>query len=242
MPTLPIQPSSPDLGEVAVLVPALDEEEALPGLVRRVRRTGVGRVVVVDNGSTDRTAEVAAAEGADVLHEEERGYGAACLRGIDHLASLTDPPAVVAFVDADADPEIPHLPRLVGPVLRDEADLVLGVRRDEEGGTGNLHAHARLGNRLVLACARLLFGLEHDDLAPFRAVRFTDLLALEMDDRNWGWTLQMQIRAHLRGLRVQEIGVPHRSRSAGRSKISGSLLASLRVGAKMLYTLARERL
>lgn len=242
MPTPATEPSSPKLDAVAVLVPALDEEAALPGLVRRLRRTGVGRVIVVDNGSTDRTAEVAAAEGATVLREEERGYGAACLRGVDHLSSLPEPPEVVAFVDADAGPELPHLHRLVAPVLCDEADLVLGIRESEEGRAGNRHLHARLGNRIVLACARILFGLSHTDLAPFRAMRFRDLRALRMDDRNWGWTLQMQIRAHLRGLRVREIRVPHGPRTEGRSKISGSLAASLRVGAKMLYTLVRERL
>ncbi|NIR78524.1 MAG: glycosyltransferase family 2 protein [Gemmatimonadetes bacterium] len=222
-------------------MPALNEEASLPGLLRGLARAGVGTVVVVDNGSSDRTATVAAAEGATVLREEERGYGAACIRGIEHLAFGDDPPTALAFVDADARAELAHLSRLVGPVLRDEADLVLGVREGPAGRPGNLHFHARLGNHLVLGCARLLFGLRHGDLAPFRAVRFPSLLALEMDDRNWGWTLQMQIRAHRKGLRVREIAVPHRPRSAGRSKISGSLGASVRVGAKMFYTLLRER-
>lgn len=241
MPTSPTAGSPDRLDEVAVLVPALNEEATLPGLLRELARGGVGTVVVVDNGSRDRTAGVAAEEGAIVLREEERGYGAACLRGIEHLASGDDPPTVLAFVDADARAEIAHLSRLVGPVLRDEADLVLGVREGPAGRAGNLHLHARLGNRVVLGCARLLFGLRHGDLAPFRALRFSSLLALGMDDRNWGWTLQMQIRAHRRGLRVREIAVPHRPRSAGRSKISGSLAASFRVGAKMFYTLLRER-
>ncbi|HSR43103.1 MAG TPA: glycosyltransferase family 2 protein [Longimicrobiales bacterium] len=236
-------PRSPGpLDEVAVLVPALNEEATLPGLLRELSRSGIGSVVVVDNGSTDGTGAVAAAGGATVVREEERGYGAACLRGIEHLASMAEPPTAVAFVDADARAELDHLTRLAGPVVRDEADLVLGVREGPAGREGNVHLHARLGNRLVLGCARLLFGLRAGDLAPFRAIRFASLLALEMDDRNWGWTLQMQIRAHREGLRVLEITVPHRPRPAGRSKISGSPGASLRVGAKMFYTLLRERL
>lgn len=229
-------------GGVAVLIPALDEEEALPRVLGALPESGVDRVVVVDNGSTDRTAEVARGHGATVLLEAERGYGAACLEGIRHLDSLASPPAVVAFVDADAVTEAPCVGRLVAPILAGRADLVLGVREDREGGEGNLHPHARLGNRIVLGLGRMLFGLRAPDLPPFRAIRFASLRELEMDDRNWGWTLQMQIRARRQGLRVRQIRVPHEPRRAGESKISGSLGTSVRVGLKMLYTLVRERL
>lgn len=226
---------------MAVLIPALNEEASLPPLLDGLRERGVGCTVVVDNGSTDDTARIAQEKGAVVLREEERGYGAACLRGIEHLASLSDPPAVLTFLDADARAEVEALEAVTAPVLRDEADLVLGVRRAPQGKEGNLHLHARLGSRIVLACARLLFGFRHSDLAPFRAIHFGRLQELAMDDRNWGWTLQMQIRAHRAGLRIVEVPVSHRPRAAGRSKISGSLGASVRVGLKMFYTLLRER-
>lgn len=229
-------------GGVAVLIPALDEEEALPLVVSALPRDRIAHLVVVDNGSSDRTPEVARELGATVLREPERGYGAACLTGIRHLASLDSSPEVLAFVDADAHREAPHLPALVGPVLEDRADLVLGVRSDASGREGNLHAHARFGNRMVLELTRVLYGVSFRDLPPFRAIRFSNLLALEMDDRSWGWTLQMQIRAVRRGLRILEIDVPHATRVEGVSKISGSLTASIRVGLKMFYTLARERL
>lgn len=225
-----------------MLIPALDEEEALPGLFEALPRERIRHLVVVDNGSSDETVQVAKNLGATVLREPERGYGAACLKGIRHLAGLDPAPDVLAFADADAHREAPFLEVLVSPLLDDRADLVLGVRTGAGGARGNVHRHARLGNRLVLALTRLFFGVDYRDLAPFRAIRFSRLLDLEMDDRNWGWTLQMQIRAARRGLRVLEVEVPHRLRSEGESKISGSLLASVRVGLKMFYTLARERL
>lgn len=235
-------PEAPAAEGVAVLIPALDEEDALPGLFRSLPRRNVRHLVVVDNGSSDATVRVARQLGATVLVETEKGYGAACLTGIRHLAELVPPPEVLAFVDADAHREGGHLDELVTPVLEDRADLVLGVRAGTEGRRGNVHPHARLGNRLVLDLTKRLFGVEFSDLAPFRAIRFSRLLELEMDDRNWGWTLQMQIRAARRGLRILEIEVPHRTRTEGASKISGSFTASIRVGLKMFYTLARERL
>ena len=226
---------------MAVLIPALNEEEALPLQLDRIPGS-VDRVVVVDNGSTDGTAEAARTGGAEVVAEDERGYGAACLRGMRHLSSQGETPDVLVFLDADGSDDPGKIPELVAPIAAGEADLVLGVRRGVEGGVGTILPHARVGNRVVLWLLALLFGRSFLDMPPFRAVRFPALQALEMDDRNWGWTLQMQIRAHRRGLAIVELQMPHRRRVLGRSKISGSLGASVRVGLKMLWTLVRERL
>lgn len=228
------------MARTAVLIPALNEEEALPTVLRALPRDRLLAVVVVDNGSTDHTARVAQAEGALVVHEPERGYGAACLAGIARLRALEPPPEAVVFVDADHPESAKRIPILLGALSRG-ADLALGVRAGPRGATGNLRTHARWGNRLVLACARLLFGCRFRDLPPFRAVDFPALDRLAMDDRNWGWTLQMQLRAVRLGLSVAEVEVPHRPRSHGRSKISGRLGMSIRVGAKMAATLVRER-
>ena len=228
-------------GTIAVLIPALNEEDALPLVLRRIPET-VGRVVVVDNGSTDDTVAVARAHGAEVAHEAERGYGAACLAGIRHLSEQGNPPGVLVFADADGSDDPAGIPRLVHPILTDDADFVLGVRRGVGGDVGTILPHARFGNRLVLGLLAGLFGKRYQDMPPFRAIRFSSLLDLAMDDRNWGWTLQMQIRAVKQRLRTVEMEMPHRRRQEGESKISGSLIASLKVGAKMFYTLGREKL
>ena len=229
------------LRRAAVLIPALNEEEALPAVLGSLPVAQLCAVVVADNGSTDGTARVARAAGAVVVYERTRGYGAACLAGPDYLRSLDPAPEAVVFLDADHPEDARRLSLILSPIGR-EADLVLGVRVARDGEPGNLHAHARWGNRLVLAAVRLLFGRRFEDLPPFRAIRLAALGRLAMDDRNWGWTLQMQLRAVRCGLRIVEVRTPRYPRAAGRSKISGRLGTSLRVGAKMFYTLARERL
>ena len=228
------------MARTAVVIPALNEEEALPTVLRALPSDRLQVVVVVDNGSTDRTAAVARAEGAVVVREAERGYGAACLAGIAHLSELCPPPAAAVFLDADHPEDAVRIPLLVGPLSRG-ADLALAVRAGPDGKTGNVRVHARWGNRIVLAVARRLFGCRHRDLPPFRAVGFPALDRLAMDDRNWGWTLQMQLRAVRLGLSVVEVEAPHRPRSRGRSKISGRPDMAVRVGAKMFATLLRER-
>ena len=224
----------------AVLIPALNEEEALPVVLAALPIDRLHSVVVADNGSTDHTASIARAAGAIVVREPRRGYGSACLAGIAHLAAHPTPPHAVAFLDADHPEDAASLSRLLDPLTRG-ADLALGVRTHPDGSRGNLRAHARWGNRIVLTATRLLFGRRFQDLPPFRAVRFTALQRLAMDDRDWGWTLQMQLRAVRHGLRIVEVGARHRARAHGRSKISGRLGMSLRVGARMFYTLVRER-
>ncbi len=233
--------SEAESGRLAVLIPALDEELTLPAVLAAIRERTDALVVVVDNGSTDRTVEVAQAAGATVIAEPERGYGAACLRGIAYLADRPSMPDALVFLDADHAHGPDQIEALADPVLRGDADLVLGVRRRAGDHVGTVFPHARLGNRLVLALVRLLFGHRFRDLPPFRAIAFGKLLELGMDDRNWGWTLQMQIRAADRAFRIWEMEVLHERRVAGRSKISGSVTGTLRAGSKMLFTLLRER-
>jgi len=237
----------------AVLVPARNEADALPILLGALRSaTGPpaapdprdpavpppATVVVVDNGSTDGTAAVARAHGGRVVAEPRPGYGRACLAGIRALAS-GDPPDALVFLDADDFLAPPQLGRLLGPLRADEADLVIGERAPGTRERG-VRWHARLGNRVVLSAMRAAYGSRVRDMGPFRAIRWSTLCALALDDETYGWYVQMQVRALRGGYRVRGVPVSFERRTVGRSKVSGDLAASVRAGAVMMETLAIE--
>lgn len=198
----------------------------------------LSQIIVVDNGSSDRTAAVAASLGAMVVAEPRRGYGQACRAGLAHLAPDTD---IVVFLDADGSDVPGEVERLLEPILADEADLVIGSRVLGQAELGALTWQQRWGNRLATTLIRLLFGFCYTDLGPFRAIRRARLHELAMQDRNYGWTVEMQLKALRRGLRVQEVPVSYRRR-VGQSKISGTAKGALLAGAKILWTIVRLRL
>jgi glycosyltransferase involved in cell wall biosynthesis len=225
-----------DLSCVTVILPALNEAVALP--VALASFPPEVDLLVVDNGSTDQTAAVAAAHGARVVHEPRRGFGVACWAGVEAA-----PGEVLVFADADGSFDGADLPAVAGPVLRGEADLVVGSRmaRREPGA---MSALAVVENRVLGLACRVLFGVPLSDLGPFRAIRRERLLALGMTDRGSGWPLEMIGRAGRVGLRVVEVPVRYRSRAGGRSKVSGSVRGTVRaVTAMAVVTLAllRER-
>jgi glycosyltransferase involved in cell wall biosynthesis len=228
------------LMDVAVIIPALNEVESLPLVLRDL--PGVGRVIVVDNGSTDATARVAVEGGATVVPEPERGYGAACLRGLAAIAELAgrdgQSPRVVVFLDGDYSDHPERLPELVAPIFCGEADFVLGSRLLGEREPGAMPFRSLFGNRLACFLMRHLFGGRYTDLGPFRAIDYQALKGLGMADRNFGWTVEMQIKATRAGLRTLEIPVPYRRR-IGRSKISGTLAGTVKAGWKILYVIAK---
>jgi glycosyltransferase involved in cell wall biosynthesis len=225
---------------VHVVIPARNEEQALPGVLDGL--VGVAAsVIVVDNGSMDRTAEVARAHGAVVVHEPRSGYGAACLAGLAALRNHPDDD-VVAFFDADGSDDPLLLEQLVDPILRGEADFVLASRTLVPGEAGALTPAQRLGNLFACWLVSRLWGLKYTDLAPCRALSLGALGTLGMEDRDFGWTVEMQIRAARRGLRVTEIASRYRRRQAGRSKISGTVWGSFRAGTTILRVIGRELL
>jgi glycosyltransferase involved in cell wall biosynthesis len=225
---------------VDVIIPARDEEESIARAVEGVSIASVSRVIVVDNGSRDRTAAMARRAGAVVVGEPRRGYGAACLAGLAFVAAR--PPDVVAFVDADLSDDPAQLPDLLAPSREGRADLVIGSRALGEREEGSLTPVQEFGNRLATLLLLLLFGARYSDLGPFRAVRWEALERLRMRDRGYGWTVEMQARAARAGLRHAEVPVRHRRRRAGRSKVSGTLAGMLGAGWKIPLTILRVRL
>jgi glycosyltransferase involved in cell wall biosynthesis len=225
-----------DLSRVTVILPALNEAAALPTALASFP-PGVD-LLVVDNGSTDGTAAVAAAHGARVVREPRRGFGAACWAGVQAARG-----EVLVFADADGSFDGGDLAAVAGPVLAGEADLVVGSRMARRA-PGAMSRFAVLENRLLGLACRLLFRVPLTDLGPFRAIRRDRLLALGMTDRGSGWPLEMIGRAGSAGLRVAEVPVVYRSRAGGRSKVSGSVRGTVRAVTAMAAVtlgLLRER-
>lgn len=223
---------------IDVVIPALNEEGSLPLVLAGLPRPPVRRVVVADNGSRDGTARVAREGGAIVVEALRRGYGSACLAGLDHLRR-NGPPDVVVFVDADYSDHPDELPRLVAPILSGAADLVIGSRVLGEREPGALLPQARAGNLVACLLIRLLYGHRFTDLGPFRAIRWEALERLGMEDPDFGWTAEMQVKALRHGLKATEVPVSYRRR-VGVSKITGTVMGTLRAGYKILWTVLRH--
>lgn len=224
----------------AVVLPAYNEENSLPLVLTDL--PAVGLRVVVNNGSTDATAPVAHAFGCEVVDEPRRGYGRACLAGIDRVESMgrLDGSEIeyIAFLDADYSDFPDELYRLMLPILRGEADFVLGSRLRGKRQSGSMPPQAVWGNRLACFLMRLIWKADYTDLGPFRLIRRDVLKQLDMQDTNFGWTVEMQVKATVAGVRTMEVPVTYRRR-VGVSKISGTVSGTVRAGYKILYTIAR---
>lgn len=218
---------------IAVVIPALDEEAAIGRVVADVPKW-VDRIVVADNGSRDRTADVARAAGAHVVTEPERGYGAACLAA---LADVGDADVIV-FLDGDYSDRPDEMELLVDPILDGRAELVVGSRVTGTRERGSLTPQQRFGNWLATSLIRVLWTTRWTDLGPFRAISAPALSRLAMRDRNYGWTVEMQIKAAMLRLAVAEVPVSYRRR-IGTSKVSGTLKGTVLAGWVILSTIAR---
>ena len=221
---------------VDLIIPARDEEATIGSLLSALPWPILRHVIVADNGSVDQTAAVARAGGAQVVFEPQRGYGAACLRALAQIAR--HPPLVVTFIDGDLADDPAQLPRIIEPIVRGRADLVIGSR-PRLAEPGALNAAQRIGNMVACGLIGRLTGVAYRDLGPFRAIRHASLQALSMSDRTWGWTVEMQFKAALVGLQTVQIDVPYRCRAGGKSKISGSIVGGTRAGCRMALTIAR---
>ena len=216
---------------VSVVIPALNEEAAIGGVVGEVPRELVQEIVVVDNGSTDRTAALASAAGARVVHEPARGYGAACLAGALAAADAD----VIVFLDGDRNEDPRELPVVLAPLLAGRADLVIGSRTRGGAEPGALTPQQRVGNRVVTGLLRLLYGVSLTDIGPFRAIYTRVLRDLAMEHKTYGWPVEMVVKAVRHGYRVVEVPVTCRAR-LGRSKVAGTLKGSVLAGYHLLFT------
>lgn len=220
---------------VCVVIPCLNEEEPIAGVVREVLAQHVDEVIVVDNGSTDATAARARAAGARVIIEPKRGYGRACAAG---LAAVRDD-AIVCFLDGDGSDVASFLADVVGPVARGEADFVMGSRLRGQREAGSMTPQQLVAGRLAGVLMRVAYGVRFTDMSPFRAIRTDRLRALGMSETTYGWNLEMQMRAAAAGLRIVEIPVDHRCRRGGVSKVSGNLVAGMQAAWKIATTFLR---
>lgn len=222
---------------IALIIPALDEEHAIGPLLAGIDRALVRDVIVGDNGSRDATAVVAHEGGAEVVEVRERGYGAACAGA---LTRLREDVRIVVFMDADGSDDPAELPSLLAPILENRADFVIGSRALGIVEPGALTPQQRFGNWLATRLIKWIYGHRYTDLGPFRAVRRDLLDRIHMQDRRYGWTVEMQVRAVQLGARVAEVPVRYRRR-VGQSKISGTVSGVLKAAWWILYTIFKYR-
>ena len=221
---------------ILVIIPAFNEENSVGNVVRDIPAQLVDEVVVVNNNSNDRTAVEAARAGATVLNEPIPGYGRACLRGIAYAQNRQQKPDVVVFLDADYSDYPGEMARLVAPILSGDVDMVIGSRALGNRQPGSMTPQQLVGNWLATKLLRWFYGVRYTDLGPFRAIRFTNLLALNMQDKTYGWTVEMQLKAAKQRLRVTEVAVSYRKR-IGFSKISGTVKGTVLAGYKIITTI-----
>lgn len=220
---------------IAVIIPVLNEEDSIGRVIGDIPAELNATVIVADNGSVDGSMEAAQRAGAIVVREDERGYGAACLRGM--LEAACHEPDIIVFLDGDYSDFPGEMPLLIEPILQDDADMVIGSRVRGRHEQGALLPQARFGNWLSTRLIKLFWRIEFTDLGPFRSIRWPALQALGMADRNYGWTVEMQIKAAKHGLQCREVPVSYRKR-IGVSKVTGTIQGTVKAGVKILWTIA----
>jgi glycosyltransferase involved in cell wall biosynthesis len=221
---------------VSVIVAALNEEAAIGKVVKEVPRLIADEIIVVDNGSTDQTAEVAEAAGARIVEEPRRGYGRAFRAGLRAVAPECE---IVVFVDGDGSDYPEMMGRLVDPILEGTHDFVISSRTRGRRERGSMNWHQVFAGYMVGFFLGIRYGVRSTDMGPFRAIRRDALECLELREETYGWPLEMQMKAARSGLRILEVPVDYRRRAGGESKIAGTVLGSIKAASRILFTLAR---
>jgi len=223
---------------VCVVIPVLDEEASIGGVIEQIPRDAVDEIIIADGGSKDCTIEVAKAKGARVLHAG-KGYGRACLAG---AVAASERSRIIVYMDGDGSDFPEELPKLVAPIAEGARDFVIASRARGRREPGSMAWHQLASGRAIGAIVGLLYGFRYTDMCAFRAIRRDALLSLGMREMTYGWNLEMQMKAAREGLRILEIPAPYARRAGGRSKVAGSLSGTLRAGSRILLTLCRVAL
>ena len=218
--------------KIKVIIPAYNEEDSIALVIKEVPSI-VNEIIVVNNRSTDNTAEAAQKAGATVLLESQMGYGHACLKGMDYIATLSDKPDIIVFMDGDYSDYPAELSKVIAPILEDNIDFVIGARVRSLQEKGSMTPQQHFGNWLATSLMRILFGAKFTDLGPFRAIKYQKLLDLQMQDKTYGWTIEMQLKALRQNLTYIEVPLKYKKR-IGISKVSGTIKGSIFAGVKIL--------
>ncbi len=224
---------------VSVIIPAFNEENGVGQVIAEIPKKLVSEIIVVNNASTDNTERIAKAAGATVLREPISGYGRACLKAIDYLKKSETPPDVVVFLDADHSDYPEEMEKLINPILTNGVDLVIGSRALGKKESGAMTLQQIFGNWLATRLLKLFYNVKFTDLGPFRAVRFLSLVDLDMQDKTYGWTVEMQIKAAKKKMKFAEVPVRYRRR-IGFSKISGTVKGTIMAGYKIIITILKN--
>lgn len=224
---------------IDVIIPAYNEELSIGKVVTDLPKNLVREIVVVNNNSTDKTVQVASEAGATVLSEPKMGYGNACLKGMDYLSAKQERPDIILFIDGDYSDFPQEASLVLQPILDGKADMVIGSRKLGENEKGSMTVPQRFGNWLSTRLIKLIYGVKYTDLGPFRAIKFDKLIEINMQDKTYGWTVEMQVKAAKLKFISVEVPVSYRKR-IGKSKVSGTIKGAFMAGYKILWTIFKN--
>jgi glycosyltransferase involved in cell wall biosynthesis len=221
------------MNQITIIIPAFNEENAIGNVIRDIPTGVVKEIIVVNNNSKDKTAEVAEKAGATVLHESQQGYGYACLKGMEYVAQQVEKPDIIVFLDADYSDFPEEIMAVIRPIIEQDFDMVIGSRALGKRAKGSMTPQQIFGNWLATNLIRIFYKVKYTDLGPFRAIKYNALVNLAMEDKTYGWTVEMQLKAAKQKLKVCEVPVSYRER-IGDSKISGTVKGTIMAGYKIL--------
>lgn len=225
--------------DIRVIIPAFNEAKSIGHVIGDIPDALVNEVIVVNNASKDETVLRAEQAGATVIDETRRGYGRACMKGIEYLQKFDEPPDIVVFLDADYSDSPDEMDKIVRPIIEQDMDLVIGSRALGAREKGSMQPQQIFGNWLATEMMKLFYGVRFTDLGPFRAIKFDKLIEINMQDKNFGWTVEMQVKAAKHGLSFTEVPVSYKKR-IGVSKISGTVSGTIKAGYKIIYTIFKN--